>query len=116
MDIAAGWRWLPLSGVLLMGVLVAWRVVLQHRRYGGSGLALFRGDWRSRLSDAGGIVVLIVLTTQAAVAALQPERLLPLFEPFRFAGASLLLVGLALMFAAQLNMAQSWRIGIDEDA
>ena len=39
------WRFLPLTGVLLLFVVAGgWRPWLQRRRYGTSGIVLFRSD------------------------------------------------------------------------
>lgn len=91
-------------------------MLLQRRRYGSDSVVLFRGDWRSKLLDGGGVVTVMALVMQAGMAVAQPERLRFAFDAPWPLGAALLFTGLALVFAAQLNMARSWRIGIDEDA
>jgi protein-S-isoprenylcysteine O-methyltransferase Ste14 len=103
-------------GLALLGVLNAWRVLLQRRRYGSDSVVLFRGDWIGQLIDGGAIVMMTTLTLQAGMAVVQPDRLRFALDVPPWLGAALLFAGLILVFAAQLNMARSWRIGIDESA
>jgi protein-S-isoprenylcysteine O-methyltransferase Ste14 len=116
MDLSNGPRWLPLAGLALLGALNAWRIWLQRRRYGSDSVVLFRGDWRSQVTDASAMAMMMALTLQAGMAVAQPERLRFAFAPALLPGATVLFTGVALVSAAQLNMARSWRIGIDEDA
>jgi len=103
-------------GLALLGVLNSWRVLLQRRRYGSNSVVLFRGDWSSRVTDGGAILLLMAVTTQAGLAAARPEQIRFVVAIPWILGATLMFAGLALVFAAQLNMARSWRIGIDESA
>jgi protein-S-isoprenylcysteine O-methyltransferase Ste14 len=119
------WRILPLVGVLLfIAIAFAWRPWLQRRRYGTSGLLLFRSPERTQtIRDTLAVVWLVLLMGQAAAVALLPEWLphrtlwagltgeLP-----RIAGAVLLFGGLVLLVTAQLDLGASWRIGIEEGA
>jgi protein-S-isoprenylcysteine O-methyltransferase Ste14 len=115
----------PLAGVLLLvAVACVWRPWLQRRRYGASGVLLFRsGNAAQKLRDGLGLLVFALLLGQAIVAAAWPEAL-PLSQADRrsaagvrhVAGAVLLFGGLVLLVAAQLNLGESWRVGIDEAA
>ena len=118
-------RWLPLGGVLAtLAIALLWRPWLQRRRYGSHGILLFRTGGRAqRLRDAAAVVLFVLLLAQSFVAALAPESL-PLTQADRraafgvryVAGAVLMVAGIALLVAAQLELGASWRIGIDESA
>ena len=117
------WRYLPLAGMVLIVVIAACvRPWLQYRRYGTFGVLLFRSGKRSQnLRDAALFVLVGLLTGQAAVAATsrhEPALLIAgegaLRDMRLVAGAVLLLAGIVLLAAAQLNMGRSWRIGIKE--
>lgn len=118
-------RWVPLAGVvLLLGLALGWRPWLQRRRYGASGVLLFRsGNAAQKLRDGLGLLFFALLLGQAIVAAAWPEAL-PLSQADRRstagvrhgAGAVLLFGGLVLLVAAQLNLGASWRVGIEEAA
>jgi len=119
------WRTLPLVGVLLfIAIAFGWRPWLQRRRYGTSGLLLFRSQERTQLiRDSLAVVWLALLVGQAAAVALWPEWLpshtlwAGLTEDLpRTAGAVLLFGGLVLLVTAQLDLGASWRIGIEEGA
>jgi len=119
------WRYLPLTGVVLIvfitGCLRPW---LQFRRHGTFGVLLFRsGRWMQTLRDALLVALVALLIGQAIVAA--DDRHVPYLlvaeqsaahDALQVAGAILLFGGIALLAAAQLNMGASWRIGIDEGA
>ena len=118
-------RFLPLLGVILfVGVGFIFRAWLQYRRYGQLGIILFRSARPAqKLRDALFVVLLLLLTTQAVAAAIEPaalNRLLIFVAPEAglalVGGAGLLLGGTVLMVAAQLWLGKSWRIGIDEAA
>ncbi|HET7364788.1 MAG TPA: isoprenylcysteine carboxylmethyltransferase family protein [Burkholderiales bacterium] len=118
-------RWLPLGGVLAtLAIAFLWRPWLQRRRYGGHGILLFRaGGSAQRVRDALAVALFVLLLAQSLAAALAPESL-PLAQADRRAqaalrlglGALLMLGGLVLLVAAQLELGASWRIGIDESA
>src|SRR5215471_9195926 len=118
-------RFLPLAGmVALFGIGFIWRAWLQHRRYGHSGIILFRSAvMRERVRDWALIAVMVIPTVQAIAFVMAPETLKPwtMIAPpvhglFLIAGAMLLASGTILMVAAQLRLGKSWRIGIDEGA
>ena len=119
------WRFLPLTGVLLLFVVAGgWRPWLQRRRYGTSGIVLFRSDTPGQnLRDGMLVALFLLLAGQAVVAAGAPQRLALLggTDPSAgglrpFAGAGLMLSGVALVAAAQLHLGASWRIGIEDAA
>ena len=118
-------RHIPLAGILLfIGIAFGWRPWLQYRRYGTSGVVLFRSRQLGQIArDSLTVVWFVLLLGQAAaVAALPhwlPSRALihgPVSEILQAAGAVLLVGGLVLTVKAQLELGASWRIGIDEAA
>ena len=118
------WRFLPLSGVvLLLAIALCLRPLLQLRRHGSFGIFLFRsGNAAQNVRDGLLIVFFAVLLGQAIVAT-QPRSLDllvaehgSLHQALQFAGAALMLCGIALLAIAQLHLGASWRIGIEEGA
>jgi protein-S-isoprenylcysteine O-methyltransferase Ste14 len=115
-------RFLPLLGlVLFVGVGVFWRSWLQRRRFGHTGIVMFRSGRPAQLvREALALVLLVVLGAQAVAVALDPHAL----DRGRalgtaigaWPGALVVLFGTVLMAAAQLDLGASWRIGIDEGA
>ena len=107
------WAWLPLIGlVAFLAVGCLWRPWLHRRRYGSSGLWLFRsGRTSQHIRDAFGVLLALALVAQAALVT--PP---PLSPGWRFAGAVLLFGGIVLLVAGQLNLGASWRVGIEEHA
>jgi protein-S-isoprenylcysteine O-methyltransferase Ste14 len=119
------WRSLPLGGVVLfIAIAFGWRPWLQRRRYGTSGLLLFRSQERTQtIRDSLAIVWLVLLVGQALAVALWPEWLPSRAlwagltgDILRTAGVVLLFGGLLLLVTAQLDLGASWRIGIEEGA
>ena len=116
---------LPLIAVLVFyGLGFGWRTWVQLRRYGSSGIVLFRsGRPGQHLREALFVVLAVVLFAEAALAAVAPRRLpglVPLAPAtaavLRATGAVMVLGATALMLAAQLDLGASWRVGIDEGA
>lgn len=115
-------HWLPAVFLaLFVGIGFGWRIWLQWRRFGHTGLAVFRsGRWSQHLREASLFAVSLLLGFQVLEAGLAPERvsrLAPIaaLGHFGFAlGAVLAFGGLVLMVRAQLEMGASWRIGVDE--
>jgi protein-S-isoprenylcysteine O-methyltransferase Ste14 len=116
-------RLVPLLGLaLFIGVGFGWRTWLQRRRFGSSGMMLFRsGRWPQHLREGLMVALAAVLTAEAAAYAADPGSLdnLWLMSPgglVGWVGVALLGGGTALMAAAQLDLGASWRIGIEEGA
>jgi protein-S-isoprenylcysteine O-methyltransferase Ste14 len=117
------WRYLPLAGmgliVLIAGCVRPW---LQYRRHGTFGILLFRSGRSTQTLRDGTLVVLMALLIGQAAAAASSRHASSLLVaeqgslhgPLQWAGALLLLGGIALLAAAQLNLGASWRIGIRE--
>ena len=116
---------LPLIAVLAFyGLGFGWRTWVQLRRYGSSGIVLFRsGRPGQHLREALFVVLAVVLFAEAALAAVALRRLpglVPLAPAtaavLRATGTVMVLGATALMLAAQLDLGASWRVGIDEGA
>ena len=116
---------LPLIAVLAFyGLGFGWRTWVQLRRYGSSGIVLFRsGRPGQHLREALFVVLAVALLAEAALAAVAPRRLpglVPLAPAtaavLRATGTVMVLGATALMLAAQLDLGASWRVGIDEGA
>ena len=118
-------RFMPLAGIvalLLIGVM--WRAWLQRRRYGAWGIIRFSVKERAQAARVGAIALpFAVLAGQAFDAAMRPVSVHLQTWPspqialiLSIVGAIVLVGGLALLVAAQLQMGASWRIGIDESA
>jgi protein-S-isoprenylcysteine O-methyltransferase Ste14 len=101
---------------LFLFVGIVFRVLVHRRRYGGTGVALFRAPGLAALALAFPLVGL----AQAIVAFVAPElvraHLLVDSPALAVAGASVALVAGAAMALAQADLGASWRIGIDDDA
>jgi len=115
----------PLIAVLVFyGLGFGWRTWVQLRRYGSSGIVLFRsGRLGQHLREALFVVLAVALLAEAALAAVAPRRLpglVPLAPAtaavLRATGTVMVLGATALMLAAQLDLGASWRVGIDEGA
>lgn len=124
-DTAIVWRLTPLAGViLLIAIPFLWRSWLQRRRHGASGVLLLRSPDRRQIArDVLLLLVILLLLGQAVVAVGWPQALRPVVpassDPARWLhwiGAALMLGGIVLLVAAQLDLGASWRIGIDEEA
>jgi protein-S-isoprenylcysteine O-methyltransferase Ste14 len=118
-------RWIPLLGTLLfVGIGFGWRTYVQWRRYGSSGVVLFRsGDWRQHAREGLLLILPLGLLVQAVALVCCPAALAPYVRlPAPAAGARLwlgsflLCGGTALMALAQLHLGAAWRIGIDRTA
>ncbi len=118
-------RVLPLVCLLTyVAVAFGWRSWFHSRRYGHSGLVLFRsGRWVQHLREALLMLLSVTLTIQALVVAVAPHALaawsltpLPVTGLWLAVGGVLIALGLVLTVAAQLAMGVSWRVGVDEAA
>lgn len=118
-------RYVPLAAVLATAAIAfLWRPWLQRRRYGHSGILLFRSpDRAQQWRDALVVLLFVLLLAQALAAAVAPAAL-PLAQADRRAAAgvrnaaaiALVIAGVALLVTAQLQLGASWRIGIDDAA
>lgn len=115
-------NWVPaIFLALFVGVGFGWRIWLQWRRFGHSGLALFRsGRLAQHLRETSLFAVALLLGFQVVAAGAAPDRVARLAPLAAFGGFGyglgylLAFGGLALMVRAQLEMGASWRIGVDE--
>jgi protein-S-isoprenylcysteine O-methyltransferase Ste14 len=119
-------RYVPLIGLsLIVFIGGGVRPLLQYYRYGTFGVCIFRaGGPAQKVRDSLLILLLISLFTQAVVAVTRSKPFLPntlvwhgpLYDSLQVAGPILMFGGIALFAAAQLNLGNSWRIGVDEHA
>ena len=116
---------LPLIAVVVFyGLGFGWRTWVQIRRYGSTGIVLFRsGRPGQDLREALFLVLAAALLAEATLAAVAPGRLpglVPLAPAttavLRATGIVVVLGATTLMLAAQLHLGASWRVGIDEGA
>jgi protein-S-isoprenylcysteine O-methyltransferase Ste14 len=116
------WRYLPLAGILSVVVIAGLvRPLLQYVRHGTFGVLLFQSGGRAqKLRDLLLFVLLTSFLAHAITGARRPRwvRLLVaengvVHDALQVLGAILILGGVALFAAAQLNLGASWRIGID---
>lgn len=113
-----GWRTVPLIGLsLFYGLGFGWRTWLHVRRYGSTGMMLFRsGRMAQTVRESFFLVLAALLLVEAVLALRTPETLLAQSTVQCLAGAALLFGGTVLMVVAQLDLGASWRIGIEEEA
>lgn len=107
-----------LAFLLVYGALaVGWRARLQRRLTGDSGLRLSPGSPAEWIAGAV-LVIGLALSVAAPVADLAGgfPRLEVLEEPGQLAvGVVVAALGIALTIRAQLDMGESWRIGVHVD-
>ena len=107
--------------VVFLTVGIGIRGWLQWRRHGTTGIVLFADGAAGHLRDLALLGLPLVLLVHAGAEWLAPRALSPLLLPLpvtlahwlRAAGVLLVLGATALMFAAQLSLGASWRVGID---
>jgi protein-S-isoprenylcysteine O-methyltransferase Ste14 len=116
-------RWMPLGLVtLFIGIGFGWRAWLHKRRFGHSGIVMFRsGRWDQHVREAALLALGAILLVQAVRAASGRPPIgpsLPVGEGVLSAAVGVLvaMVGIVLMVRAQLDMGASWRVGVDEGA
>jgi protein-S-isoprenylcysteine O-methyltransferase Ste14 len=102
---------------LFAWLALVWRGWRQYRRTGDHGFRGLSGRLGSMEWFGGVLVALGALTAAAAIVAGLTDgdssfRLI-LPQPVRFSGLALMLVGLWLTLAAQVEMGASWRVGVD---
>jgi protein-S-isoprenylcysteine O-methyltransferase Ste14 len=105
---------------IFFGVGFGWRAWLQQRRFGSSGIMLFRsGRWLQHVREAGLLLLALVSFGQAVAALWEPATIDALRLVFPSAalawlGTALMIAGTVLMVVAQLDMGASWRVGFDD--
>ncbi|MBX3026210.1 isoprenylcysteine carboxylmethyltransferase family protein [bacterium] len=115
-------NWTP---AVFLGLFLAlgfgWRSWLQWRRFGHTGLVLFRsGRWSQHLREAALFALPVLLGIEVTRAGLAPGEIarieaLAALGGIGFAlGCVLAFGGLWLMVRAQLEMGASWRVGVDD--
>lgn len=103
----------------VFGVLgFGWRSWLQYRRTGSTGFRGTSGRIGSTEWIAGvGFVVALMLAVSAAILqranVIQPIRILTAVS-IQATGIAVAMIGIAATVYAQLEMGDSWRIGVDE--
>jgi protein-S-isoprenylcysteine O-methyltransferase Ste14 len=118
-------RILPLVGFVIYSMVsFGWRSWFHNRRFGYSGVVLFQsGRWTQHARECVLLLLSVVLAAQALAIAVDPDALaslalghVPATGPWLALGGALVIGGLGLMVAAQLEMGVSWRVGVDESA
>lgn len=95
----------------------AWRAWLQHRRTGSTGFRGISGrvgpvEWLAGVGFVIALVVAVVGPLLQLSGAITPLPGLQV-EGIQIAGIALAVVGIALTVWAQLDMGDSWRVGVD---
>jgi protein-S-isoprenylcysteine O-methyltransferase Ste14 len=118
------WRYLPLAGIIWLivigGVI---RPLVQMRLHGKSGVFLFRGNAAQTVRDVLFVLMFVAFIAHGISGPRSPAWVGLLVDheaaPYKIlliAGAVLIVAGIVVSAAAQLNLGASWRIGIDADA
>ena len=102
----------------VFGVLgFGWRSWLQYRRTGSTGLRGIRtGGWLEYVAGVGFVVALIVMVSAAIlqeIGVVEPFRMLSAVW-IQTVGIVIATAGIAATVYSQLEMGDSWRIGVDE--
>jgi protein-S-isoprenylcysteine O-methyltransferase Ste14 len=102
----------------VFGVLgFGWRSWLQYRRTGSTGLRGIRAGGLLEYLAGGGFVVAIIVGVTAAIlqeiGVIDPVRMLSLVW-VQTVGIVIATAGIAATVYAQLEMGDSWRIGVDQ--
>jgi protein-S-isoprenylcysteine O-methyltransferase Ste14 len=105
---------LGVFGVLGFG----WRSWLQHRRTGSSGFHGINGrvgslEWIAGAGFAGALAVVVCAPILQWADVVQPIGALST-RWIQFSGILIAVVGIATTVYAQLQMGDSWRVGVDE--
>jgi protein-S-isoprenylcysteine O-methyltransferase Ste14 len=115
------WRYLPLAGIVSLLVIAGCiRPLLQYLRYGTFGVFIFRsGGLAQKGRDALFVLLLAGLVAHGVTGPMPRPWVRPLvdgalYDALQVTGAILIVAGVLLFAAAQLNLGASWRIGIDE--
>jgi protein-S-isoprenylcysteine O-methyltransferase Ste14 len=101
----------------VFGVLgFGWRSWLQHRRTGSSGFRGISGGATEWTADAGFTVALLVAVSAPILQLYNVVAPLSALSAawIQIAGITIAVAGIAATVYAQLQMGDSWRIGVDE--
>jgi protein-S-isoprenylcysteine O-methyltransferase Ste14 len=95
-----------------------WRAWLQHRRTGSTGFRGISGrigsvEWVAGLGFVIALIVAVIGPLLQLAGVITPLRVLHT-EWVQIAGIALAAVGIVLTVWAQLDMGDSWRVGVDE--
>lgn len=107
-------RWMPIVMLAVWTTLLRWRIAIQRRTFGreplhrGGDKGLRLRERLAKFNTLGLIVVAIGAASGRIHMAANPAQ--------QSAGMVLGFGGALLMFAAQMTMGASWRIGIDAQA
>jgi protein-S-isoprenylcysteine O-methyltransferase Ste14 len=96
----------------------AWRAWLQRRRTGSTGFRAISGrigsaEWVAGLGFVLALIVAVVGPLLQLFGVISPLRVLDA-EWIQIAGIALAALGIVLAVWAQLDMGDSWRVGVDE--
>jgi protein-S-isoprenylcysteine O-methyltransferase Ste14 len=96
----------------------AWRAWLQRRRTGSTGIRGMNGrigsaEWVAGVGFVIALVVAVVGPLLQLSGVITPLRVLHV-EWIQVAGIALAVLGIVLTVWAQLDMGDSWRVGVDE--
>ena len=118
-------RFLPLAGMILFFVIgFWWREWLHRRKFGQSGIMLFRSGVPGQLwRDSLALSLFLLSLAQGLLAAfwrgawhkwsVLPQPADVIWQAF---GGIVLFGGITLLALAQRDLGKSWRIGIEENA
>jgi protein-S-isoprenylcysteine O-methyltransferase Ste14 len=101
----------------VFGVLgFGWRSWLQYRRTGSTGVRRVKGGLADWIAGAGFVVALLVAVSAPMLQLLKVVAPLSALSSagIQVAGIAIATVGIAATVYAQLEMGDSWRIGVDE--
>jgi len=95
-----------------------WRAWLQHRRTGSTGFRGLSGrigsvEWVAGLGFVIALIVAVVGPSLQLFGVISPLLVLRA-EWIQIAGVALAVLGIVLTVWAQLDMGDSWRVGVDE--
>ena len=102
----------------VFGVLgFGWRSWLQYRRTGSTGLRAIRAGGLLEYLAGGGFVVALIVAVSAAImqetGVIEPVRVLTVVW-VQTVGIVIATAGIAATVYAQLEMGDSWRVGVDQ--
>jgi protein-S-isoprenylcysteine O-methyltransferase Ste14 len=95
-----------------------WRAWLAHRRTGSSGLRGMSGgmgsaEWVAGLGFVMALVIVVIGPLLQLFGVIAPVRVLQA-QWIQVAGIAVAVLGIVLTVWAQLDMGESWRVGVDQ--